>query len=278
VGLILFVEGAGKFILLHHVFAQITAFWDSITLAQMRNLGGKFLADSLNATITSFNLGDSGISSLTIVPGITEDLFEIAKNNIHITLTADNDYTGTILDLNNRVQIALYSRLGVTSVGVGGSLGKDIDNISSFFEVVYIYFFVSAGSVVLFLALFKWLGHKGLMDQLIYLSIVTRTLVGVALISLTATLANEDLQSNYTSSSLLLPTILLALTLGMSIHFYEESSNMKYSPCDRADSKSRQGAAYCYKFLDGIRAYFTVAPLFPKCMGWIVNLYTLKYE
>ncbi|KFY49230.1 hypothetical protein V495_00653 [Pseudogymnoascus sp. VKM F-4514 (FW-929)] len=217
VGLVLLVEGAGKFILLHHVFAQLTAFWDSIALAQMEHLDGQLLADILNITITSFNLGDSGVGSVSILPGITKDLLEITKNNI--SLMIGDEYTGTILDLNNRVQIALYSRLGVTSVGVGNSSDQDIDNISSFFEVVYIYFFVSAGSVILFLALFKWLGHNGLTNQLVYLSIMTRTLVGAALISLTATLANGDLQSNYTSSSMILPTILLALTFGTSVHF-----------------------------------------------------------
>jgi hypothetical protein len=214
VGLILLIEGAGKFILLHHVFAQITAFWDSIALAQMKNLEGQLLADSLNTTIASFNLGDSGIGSVAILPGITADLLEIAKNNI--SLMIGDEYTSTILDLNIRVQIALYSRLGVTSVGVGNSLDKDIDNISSFFEVVYIYFFTSAGSVVLFLALFMWLGYNGLRNWPVYISIITRSLVGAALISLTATLANEDIQSNYTSSSMLLPTILLALTFSTS--------------------------------------------------------------
>jgi hypothetical protein len=136
VGLILLIEGSGKFILLHHVFAQITAFWDSIALAQMKNLEGQLLADSLNTTIASFNLGDSGIGSVAILPGITADLLEIAKNNI--SLMIGDEYTSTILDLNIRVQIALYSRLGVTSVGVGNSLDKDIDNISSFFDCLYL--------------------------------------------------------------------------------------------------------------------------------------------
>lgn len=217
VSLVLLIEGAGKFILLRHVFAQITAFWDSVDLAQMKNLYGQLLADNLNTTITSFNLGDSGTGSVTIVTGITEDLLEIAKNNI--SLMTGDVYTGPILDLNIRVQIALYSRLGITSIGVGNSLDKDIDNISSFYEVVYIYFFTCAGSVVLFLALFKWLGYNELGNWVLYISITTRTLVGAALISLTAIIANEDFQSNYTSSSMLLPTIILALFLGTTITF-----------------------------------------------------------
>jgi hypothetical protein len=162
---------------LHHVFAQITAFCDSIALAQMKNLDGRLLADTLNNTITSLNLGDNGIGSLAILPGIS---LEIAKNNI--SLMIDDEYTGTLLDLNIRVQITLYSRLGITSTGVGNSLDKDVDNISSFLEVVYIYFFTSTGSVMLFMAVFQWLGYSGLNNRLVYISIMTRTLVDTALI------------------------------------------------------------------------------------------------
>jgi hypothetical protein len=143
----------------------------------MKNLDGRLLADTLNNTITSLNLGDNGIGSLAILPGIS---LEIAKNNI--SLMIDDEYTGTLLDLNTRVQITLYSRLGITSTGVGNSLDKDVDNISSFFEVVYIYFFTSTGSVMLFMAVFQWLGYSGLNNRLVYISIMTRTLVGTALI------------------------------------------------------------------------------------------------
>ena len=209
-GLVLFIEGAGKFILLHHVFGQITSFWDIIVLAQMEHLFGQQLADSLNATITPFNLGSGGSDSVAFLSGITEDLLMIARNNV--TIMTGDEYSDVVLDISNRVQVALYSRLGITSVGLGNSLDKDIDNISSFFEVVYIYFFVGAGTVVLFFALFKWLGYHGFRSWELYISITTRALVGVALVSLTATLANEDLQSNYTSSSMVLPTVLLALT------------------------------------------------------------------
>jgi hypothetical protein len=221
VGLVLLIEGASKFILVHHVFAQITSFWNAVAIAESENLDGQLLADCLNATITSFNLGDSGIGSMVLLSGITQDLLKIVQNNA--TVMSGDDYSDTVRDLNIRIQVALYSRLGIESIDPGNSLDKDVDTISSFFEAVYIYFFIGAGSVMLFFALFKWLGYSGSRNWRFYISIVTRALVGIALMSLTATLAKEHVQSNYTSSSMVLPTVLLSLIFGKSISFFLSS-------------------------------------------------------
>lgn len=134
--------------------------------------------------------------------------------NVYLSLTHSRDEKikyGTGFSIPNRLITDDFLRSPRTSenafdcpLGNGEGAGK--------FFLLHHAFAQIAAFWILFFALFKWIGYNGHRNRCVYISIITRLAFGVALVSLPATIADEDLQSNYASSLMLLPSIVLALT------------------------------------------------------------------
>ncbi len=119
-------------------------------------------------------------------------------------------------ELFSQVIIALFKRNGIDPPS--NTDPADVTSFTRVFKLVYIYFFVSAGVVMLLLGMFLWIVRRRRRGRDVYdgVAIGVRVFVGCALLGLVGFVADEGLMDRYLQSAWVLGTVLVALVLGES--------------------------------------------------------------
>ncbi|WEW56860.1 hypothetical protein PRK78_002315 [Emydomyces testavorans] len=173
-----------------------------------------------------------------IVSNLTERLrnkeatpdFEPIFNNITAIKNPNSnpqELDNLLTEFTDRVFVWIMKSFGVeVESGEKGSavhetVGEQVEKLSEKFFVVFRFFFIAAGLVLIFMAVLHWFSksHKSRGEVL---SIITTTLIGigvslVSIIALVGSGEGETAFSNYLNSGWIVPTIVLAYALGESL-------------------------------------------------------------
>ncbi|KAI9774455.1 MAG: hypothetical protein M1835_006039 [Candelina submexicana] len=239
VALILLLEGIQQFARILNVYNQITTLLLSLNEnCLLKNLNGAPLSLALNTTIQTFHLnaGSKIHSRASMMQeeaelagggggigggvgggggnGIAHAL-EAVQNSTTYCATNTSEFNDPIEELFSQVIIALFKRNDIDPPA--NTDPSDVDSFTRVFKLVYIYFFVSAGVVLLSLGLFLWIvrRRRRRRGRDIYdaVAIGMRVVVGISLLGLAAVASNEELTNMYMQSAWVIGTVLVALVL-----------------------------------------------------------------
>ncbi|KAI9698469.1 MAG: hypothetical protein M1836_004050 [Candelina mexicana] len=217
VALILLLEGIQQFARILNVYNQITTLLLSLTEnCLLKNLNGPPLSAALNTTIQTFHLNAGNKHSRGSMQqeggGIAHAL-EAVQNSTHCAANT-TDFGDPIEELFSQVIIALFKRNDIDPPA--NTDPSDVGSFNRVFKLVYIYFFISAGVVLLLLGLFLWIVRRRRTrrrDVYDAVAIGMRVVVGVSLLGLAAVASNEELTNSYMQSAWVIGTVLVALVL-----------------------------------------------------------------
>ena len=194
---------------------------------QLKNISGAYpyLVEMINGADFQANL--TKIQNLGTFVGLSESTYNDTYNNLSDLLYYMND--------------ALYVKIcGLFDIDIPEAQEDSdaiIDLIYKAYTDWFIAFFVAAGCVLIFLALARYVGHQGASSKsgpllepdrrdkkrrIAWVAITMQCLIGigltlVSLLPLPKYIADSDRWDNFISSPWIIPTVLLAFSLGKSI-------------------------------------------------------------
>ncbi|KAI9719986.1 MAG: hypothetical protein M1812_003111 [Candelaria pacifica] len=216
IALILLLEGIQQFAKALNVYNQILTLLHSLTENCIsKNLNGQVLSNALNTTIQTFHLlgeEEHGHNNheTSPPPPLIQQALKAVQNTTKCT-SKTTDFGAPMDELFSQVIIALFKRNGIDPPS--NTDPSDVDSFTGVFKLVYIYFFVSAGVVLVLLGVFLWIVRRRGRDVYDGIAIGIRGVVGVALLGLAAVAGNEELVDNYMQSPWVIGTVLVALVL-----------------------------------------------------------------
>ena len=173
------------------------------------------IVDAVNETVN--NLLEKLDKSEFVPPDISYELYELDDPTLNQT-----DVLEILYNVTSKVEVFIFDTFGVESGDTQATSPDEVeaDQIDTF-GTVFLYFFISAGVVLILLAALFWLGKRR-KSRGEFLSIAFRVLMGialtfVALLYATSSMANENRFINYFLSPWMLPTVVIAYGIGKSL-------------------------------------------------------------
>lgn len=208
--LVLFMEGTNQFISWRHIIEYVNTTFDGVVVDNNLN------TDALNVTINK-------IMNNTYLP-ITEDAYENITAVYQNIILSDISQEQFQEDYDNII-VGLYK---IIFDGYGFEPPENLDEsedplaiVNSYlgvFELVFGYFFISAGIVLLILGVLSWLSHsKGLHESRAHLGgIISKFVIGLGLVFLSTMVLTQS-SDNLGESAWTLP--LMFFSLGIALIF-----------------------------------------------------------
>ncbi|KAI9834791.1 MAG: hypothetical protein M1819_002877 [Sarea resinae] len=225
IALVLVLEGEQNLGLILNVSQQTNNLYNSIkTHCLGEHLAGPQFATSLNSSLQHFSLYDTSedAGTISVLPQVLSSLTEIQHSpgctNVSAGITIENLDFPALENLVGNVVVALFQRNKITPPATSPRY-NNLDGLVSVFQLVYIYYFIAAGTVLLCLAAFLWIVRRRDQDVYDRLAMATRVVLAVAMYALTAIAANDNAMGNYMLNAIVIATFLLALVLVVGIDY-----------------------------------------------------------
>jgi hypothetical protein len=211
--LVLFMEGTNQFISWRHVLEYIDNTFNPVFVATSDNL-----VDALNQTISTVLNNPS-------LP-ITQDVFESISAEFKTLSNPDTESSEAETAFSN-ISAALFK---IIFDGYGFEPPEEVPESEGIvgvseayygiFTLVFGYFFISAGVVLIFLGILSWLSHsKGRHEARSHLlAIASKFLLGLGLV-LCSTMVLTDAADGLGSSAWTLPLMFFVLALALLLNY-----------------------------------------------------------